>query len=442
MAEFDLKHELTLLLEKEIGFTGKFILEKQCKNLKLDFAHLDSKDLTSLANQICTALRGYVGEKRAEEIKKNILDYRKALETVTGKEANPDDPAFMIEAQITIADNKLAIGMLKDAEAALRDAKSLLAKCDERERNVLEAKVSRHLARALSREKASIMEAEAEYGKAIKLGESAGQHYEVALSWNGLGAISWRAGQHKKALEYYNNALIEIERIPAESRRDKVGKQNAEAIIKAGLGNVYLDLLDMDKAIQNCEEAIEIFKELGNWAEVGRVYNNLARVYEETGKFNLAIDRYERGIRHSKDAGELRMEGWTLTNLASALIEDGKVSEALPHLERSEKLLANFKDPVAHSKLHCMWGKYYREKGDWKAGIEHFTKSMEFVREENAPDYLATAEEEFGIMYLKMGDKEKALTLLNSALTWYKKKGELTHMEKILKNLKQVKQGK
>jgi G-protein signaling modulator 2 len=442
LTELDLKHELTLLLEKEIGFTGKFILEKQCKNLNLDFTSINSKDLTSLANQICIALRGYIGERRAEEIKKGILDYRNALETVAGKEASQDDIAYLIEAQITIADNKQAIGMLKDAEAALREARTLLAKCNENERNALEAKVSRHLARVLSREKASMRDAEAEYEKAVKLGEDAGQHYDVALSWSGLGAISWRAGHHKKALEFYNNALKEIDRIHAEARKDKVNKMNAEAIIKSGLGNVYLDLLDADRAIRNCEEAIIIFKELGDWAEVGRVFNNLARVYEEMGKFELAIDKYERGIRHSKEAGELRMEGWTLTNLASTLIEENKVSEALPHLERAEKLLANFKDPVAHSKLHCMWGKYFREKGDWKASIEHFTKSMEFVKEENAPDYLATAEEEFGIMYLKKGDKDNALTLLNSALAWYKKKGETTHMEKILKNLKQVRQGK
>ena len=209
-------------------------------------------------------------------------------------------------------------------------------------------------------------------------------------------------------------------------------------MIKSGLGNVYLDLVDMESAIRFNDEALLLSKNLEKWGEVGRIYNNLARVYEEMKKYNKAIDHYERGIRHSRDAGMLRMEGWTLPNLASALIEVERVYEALPHLERAEKILADFRDPIAHSKLHCMWGKYFRERGEWQPGIEHFGKSIDFVKGENSPDYLATAEEEFGTLYQKKGDKEEARKLLESALAWYEKKEEANHIERMKGQLKEL----
>jgi tetratricopeptide (TPR) repeat protein len=223
-----------------------------------------------------------------------------------------------------------------------------------------------------------------------------------------------------------------------ESIRDKLRKRNTEALIKSGLGNVHLDLLNIDEAIRNNEEAIEIFKELEKWDEAGRVYNNLARVYEEVGEFDKAIERYELGLEHSKNGGALRMRGWTMTNLASTFIEAKQTPRALPLLKTAEEILAEFKDPIAHSKLHCMYGKYYREVGEWSKGIEHFKKSTDSLKGVNAPDYLALAEEEFGTLYQRMGEDKKARKLLEKALTWYEKKEETTRIEKIKKQLRRL----
>lgn len=437
MEALDLKEELTMLLLKEVGFTGKFILEKQCKHLNIDPQKINSDNLRPLAERIGWAIRGVTGEKRADEIKQGILEYRKALDTVTEalEGDRGDDPVAEIEALLTIAQKKLSLGMMSDAEAALRDAIKLLEDSDFKKKKVMEIKVRRQLARILSRRKETLEGAVKEYERLIETVNGTKYHYDVALAWNGLGAIAWRAGEHKRALDCYKKGLEAIERMPAPSKNEKTRKKSAEATIKSGLGNVCLDLLDMDAAIKNNEDAIELSKQLENWSEVGRIYNNLARVYEEMGQYGKAIDRYERGIQYSKDAGMLRMEGWTLTNLASTLIEAGRVPEALGPLERASKMLSDFDDPIAHSKLHCMWGKYYRELGTWSAAIEHFHKSIEHVKDENTPDYLAIAEEEFGTLYQKMGENGKAKKRLKSALAWYEKKEETYRIEKINKQL-------
>lgn len=438
MEELDLKQELTLLLEKEVGFTGKFILEKQCRSLDIDPDNISYDDLEPLAKKVSWAIRSYTGEKRAEEIHKDILDYRKALDIVDHAVARSEEPENVIEAQLTIANNKLALGMLEEALDELETAKLSLGDMKKSDAKYYEVKISRLTGRALSRSSGMLDEAIENYEAAIRMGKATGQHYDIALSLAGLGAISWRIGEHKEALKNYNNALKALAPFETQSRNDKMKKKSAEALMKSGLGNVYLDLLDYDTSIKFNEESIEIFKSLEDGAEIGRVYNNLARVYEEMENYPQAIDKYERAIKFTNESGELRMEGWALTNLASTLVESGNLHEARERLDRADKALRDFSDPIAHSKLNCMWGKYHRERGEWSNSIEKFQKSIKLVEDIRSPDYLAIAQEEFGIMYMKKGDPEKAKTLLEKALEWYKEKDETVRIEKISLYLKEL----
>ena len=125
------------------------------------------------------------------------------------------------------------------------------------------------------------------------------------------------------------------------------------------------------------------------------------------------------------------MEGWTMTNLASALIENRRTADARHHLDKASKILANFSDPIAHSKLHCMYGKYYSSMSQYRESEEHFQKSIDYVTNENSPDYLAIAQEEMGKMYYAKGEKEKSKEVLSAAIEWYEVKGEKTRMDKI-----------
>ena len=118
MENSNLKEELTMLLEREIGFSGKFILQKQCRDLHIDLDKLDAKSLEPLANRVSKAIKGYTGEKRAEEIRMGILEYRKALETIEAPSTEKKNVTEMMEAQITVADKKIIIGVLDDAITA------------------------------------------------------------------------------------------------------------------------------------------------------------------------------------------------------------------------------------------------------------------------------------------------------------------------------------
>lgn len=439
MNNHDLKEELISLLEREVGFTGKFILQKQCQHLDIDPDDISPEDLAPLSKQIHWAIRSFTGDKKADEIKKGIMQYKGALETVADDEMGDDgDPIGSIKAQLTIGEAKMTMGKNDESEIAFRKAAEIY-KSNDLDDASLWAKIIRKLAQLISAKKEGREEAKELYRGIIAQGmDDEDLIYDVALAWNGLGSLFWRKGEHKESLIHYTEALGIIKGLQAVSKNERRKKKRAMATIHLGLGNTHLDLLNMEDSIEHNKKAIVLFRDLEDFAGVGLIYNNLARVYEEMERFTEAIDGYERGIRYLKDGGSLRMEGWTMTNLASALVEIEKPKEALPHLKKASKILSNFTDPIAHSKLHCMYGKYYSAVMDFKESENHFNKSISFIANENSPDYLAIAQEEMGKMYFSMGRMEKAEELLKAAMDWYIIKEEKTRIQNIMAMLDEM----
>ncbi len=431
----ELRDELETLLEREVGFTGKFILQKQCQHLNIDPDMINTDCLPQLSNQIHWAIKSFTGDKKADDIKKGILQYKNALDMVNNAvEKQQDDPRDSIKAQITIGAAKIQIGKIDESIEAYREALVIYDK-NHIDDKILKAMITRKLARALTNNKEGREEARSLYNDVIDMKLGSNGLYDKALAWNGLGIISWREGEHSTSLDHYMEAIKVITSISTASKNDKKKKDRAMARIHTGLGNTCLDLLNMEMSIYHNKKAIELYTSLEDHSGIGLTYNNMARVYEEMGNFSKAIDGYEKGIKYCREGGSLRMEGWTMTNLASALIENRRAEDALPHLDRASKILANFNDPIAHSKLHCMYGKHYSAVENYQESEMHFQKSIDFVINENSPDYLAITREEMGKMYHKKGDMAKAEDVLIDALDWYVVKKEDARIKNIQKML-------
>ncbi len=432
MNDLDLRGELVTLLEKEVGFTGRFILQKQCQNLDIDPDNICPDNLPRLSNQIHWAIRSFTGDRKADEIKKDIMRYKEALDIATDLDIdrNIKDPVSAIEAQVTIGESKTAVGKHEESLEALKNAIRIFEDSNI-EDPVLGARLKRKMAGILGQTKAGREDARNLYLEIINMSQTVAGPYNVGQAWNGMGMLSWREGDHKTSLDHYMSAITVVDSMPMASKKEKRRKIKMMARIHTGLGNTCLDMQNMKMSIHHNEKAIELYTQLDEPGGIGLANNNLARVYQEMGEYSKAIEKYRLGIKYCNEGGSMRMEGWAMTNLASALIENRRAVDALHHLDRASKILANFKDPIAHSKLHCMYGKYHSALGQYRESEEHFKKSIEFVINENSPDYLAIAQEEMGKMYHARGDKDKSREALSAALEWYRVKGETVRMEKI-----------
>ena len=430
MVEEFLKDELATMLEMEIGFCGKFVLQKQCDsmNIDLDTNSIDLDNLKELALNIKMAISGFIGERKAKLLYRNILEYRKALLVLDDPRSQPLD---RINALVIVGDKRFILNNYSGAEMAYRDAYDIFQDNKCRTNKKIKMRIKRKLARALCYHDDGSEMAIKEYYGVLKIGEKHRYYYDIAISYCGLGWVACKDDDAQLAQEYYGKAIRSIDRMSTNTRLEKNKKVKVKAIIHSGLADVFVNINDPDEAIAWTKSAIEHNMELENYTEVGILYNKMASIFEQKEEYEMAVDGYEQVLTLSHDSGTLLAEGWTLLNLASLLIKEGRLEQAGNYLSRASNILSKFNDCEAQSKLHYMYGEFYQKQRDWENSESHFKTSMENMSKVDSPECLARVQEGLGTLYHLMGQSEKATPLLNSALEWYENSNDVENAKKV-----------
>ena len=415
MEDTNFKDDISSMLEVEIGFKGKFILEQQCRRMEIESQNITRENLIELSNNIHQALAGIVGPRKAQMARKGLLEYVNAIENIN-KSCN--NSLCLVKSYIVLGDKRYYIKKFDEAMRVYMQAQKILHDCNKKDLR-LECKIKRKSARILSHSKEHYNDAIKEYEKVIELGNLISDRYDVSLGYLGLGNIAWQDGDYSLAIEKYNNATENMEKMPSSTRNEKVRRKRVEGLVHMALADLHLDLNDVERAVNHNEKAIDILLDLENFLEVGKLYKKMGMIYQQKKEYEKALNTHKNVDFGNQDSGPLLMEGWTRMNLASLLIEDGKYNLAEEHLSKAYDIISDFDYPEAHSRLHYMYGNYYHKKKELDDSENHFLKSLDYIRGKNAPEYFARAQEGLGTLYLYKGEKERGATLLKSALAWH-----------------------
>jgi tetratricopeptide (TPR) repeat protein len=74
---------------------------------------------------------------------------------------------------------------------------------------------------------------------------------------------------------------------------------------------------DLKKAVQKYEEALSIFRKIGNVKNEGTTLMNLGAVYSGWGQYPKAVEYYEKSLQIQRKVGDVKGEGMTLLNLGN-----------------------------------------------------------------------------------------------------------------------------
>jgi len=172
-------------------------------------------------------------------------------------------------------------------------------------------------------------------------------------------------------------------------------KPNLEGALNA-LGLVYMYKRDFEKAATYFKKLLSLNPGFSD------AYNSLGLIYSELNRYNLAKEYFltaanSKGYRTPENA---------YVNLALLELKNNKLESAKRYTDKAMKKNRNF------APIYNLKGIIANQENQHSEALANFKKALSLLTEEDAKILV-----NMGQVYIKMGQKRKALDVLEKALT-------------------------
>jgi len=346
--------------------------------------------------------------------------------------------------------------------------------------------------------------------KALELAKKLNDYGVIASSYTSLGTIFTYTGEKKKAIEcleralkialdngYFERALRAYNNLgvglPAEENErafecyqkgyelaKKVGDISMISFVGTSLANMYINMGNMNKALQLTEESVAldrkagnigqlyyslvtlglIYQILGEWNKSEQYYTEVFNItqktkefqgiasgyffpgwlYFEKGEYVKAKELMEKGFEILEKAGAKYVRMSYIQFLILTYIELGEIEKAKNLIDDLHRYALEKKDKQLIANAYAVRAMQFRAQKKWEESIEYFEKCIQESEELNARRwniyiFARYVLFEYARVYLERdqkGDREKAHSLLNQALEIFQRLGAKKDIEKII----------
>jgi len=247
------------------------------------------------------------------------------------------------------------------------------------------------------------------------------------------------------------------------------------------LANVLGDMGKYDEALANYQKAIEFADKINNKNLTASFLTNLSITYKELGNFVEGLSLTSQAFEIALQVGNLDDMLFAKAQRGFLLLDLEKPSEALEALKEAESLVyqtgskwyissifanmslaynlldnLNISNQYAHKSIseaeknediysigyvHNIIGQA-QAPHDWKLAEQHFNKAISTFDKIDNRYWSANTRSHLAELLLKKGEKQKAIELLQTAMTTFKELNlahEIEKMQKVLKNAEVLK---
>jgi len=240
------------------------------------------------------------------------------------------------------------------------------------------------------------------------------------------GRALQRLGERAKALAAYEEA-----RRIYDATGDRAGVARALNAIANDQENLFV-------AMGAYEQALAVFREVGNQSAQAGVLSNIALALTELGDSDGAKQRHEQVLALRRGLGNKRDIAASLNNLGNALWGEGKLAEAKSSFQESLTLAREIEDNSQVSIALIGLAGVLMEQGELAGAAKTYQQSVTFFREVGEKDMLAIALNDLGEALYKQGDLSAARKSTEEALAIRNqlgKKGSIAKSELLLASM-------
>ncbi|MEO6893178.1 MAG: tetratricopeptide repeat protein [Ktedonobacteraceae bacterium] len=178
---------------------------------------------------------------------------------------------------------------------------------------------------------------------------------------------------------------------------------------------------DQHMGVTVTEQALAIFREVGNRAGEGATLNNLGRVYDALGQKQQALAYYQQALAISREVGDRAKEGATLNNLGLVYNALGQKQQALAYYEQALAIFREVSDRAGEGTTLNNLSSIYNTMGQKQKALDYCKQALAICREVGDRAGEGVTLHNIGMMYASSGQFDVALAcvLLAKALYEY-----------------------
>jgi len=158
-----------------------------------------------------------------------------------------------------------------------------------------------------------------------------------------------------------------------------VGNKQFEANTLNGLGNVYSELGQPQKALEYYDQALKLYKEVQDKGGEAVTLANIGSVYVSTDQPQKGLDYYDQALPILREVQDKPGETITLTNIGIVCYSIGQPQRAMENLEQAHKLAEAVADPDL--LFRCQWGlgDAYKAQKRTQEAITAYQKAIDYL---------------------------------------------------------------
>lgn len=206
------------------------------------------------------------------------------------------------------------------------------------------------------------------YYKAIELLESHDSLRQfTGLYYGNMAIVHSQIGNYPKAIEFQKKQL---------KKAEKYNMWREVITSYICLGNHYLNFGKPDTAKKYYYQALRLNKGQDKGADA-LIYSNLGDVYLQLGDLDSALYGYQYNYRYTNESGDTDLSSKMDANfdLAEYYIHTGRYKSARPHLDSALKIARQIKSLDFEESSLELLSQYYEQTGQPAKALEYYKKA-------------------------------------------------------------------
>ena len=171
------------------------------------------------------------------------------------------------------------------------------------------------------------------------------------------------------------------------------------------------------KAIVKYEEALSLWRLVGDQSGEAETLTSAAQVYNSLGEKQRALDYFQRAISLWKAVGDGKGQAKAISGVVEVYYALGAHRQALDYLNQSLLLQRSLKDQGGEAKTLKDIGVIYHALGDPQKALEYYQQALPMLRAAGDRDGEASALNNIGAAFRVMGEPQQALANYKQALS-------------------------